>query len=226
MASTPATPLTPSISHSSSIPTPNPNAPLYVPTYAFRAQKSLNVVGAFGGGPDYVSIPGGTLSNGVIGGEEGVEVKVGSPFAGLENAGVSFTAKTMVWSGDGRLYAYALPSCVRVFAFEDAAAGGGAEEGAKLLVELPIKNAIEMRFSPRGTYLSTWERPIKLEDGAQYKNFRVWRVPSAFGDVAGGGGGDAGADGGCLILIRLYRSSTVVAQLAMAMATATASSHP
>ncbi|KAG2021185.1 eukaryotic translation initiation factor 2A [Coprinopsis cinerea AmutBmut pab1-1] len=33
-----------------------------------------------------------------------------------------------------------------------------------------------MSFSPRGTYLSTWERPVKLEDGAQHKNLRVFSV--------------------------------------------------
>lgn len=32
-------------------------------------------------------------------------------------------------------------------------------EGAKLLQELSIPNIIELQFSPRGTYLSTWERP-------------------------------------------------------------------
>lgn len=34
-------------------------------------------------------------------------------------------------------------------------------EGAQLLQELPIVNVVELRFSPRGTYLSTWERPGK-----------------------------------------------------------------
>lgn len=32
-------------------------------------------------------------------------------------------------------------------------------EGAQLLQELSVPNIIELKFSPRGTYLSTWERP-------------------------------------------------------------------
>lgn len=35
---------------------------------------------------------------------------------------------------------------------------------------------MEISFSPRGTYLSIWERPQKLEDGAQHKNLRVFSV--------------------------------------------------
>lgn len=42
--------------------------------------------------------------------------------------------------------------------------------------ELPIPNIVELQFSPRGTYISTWERPVKLEDGSQHKNLRVFSV--------------------------------------------------
>lgn len=45
-----------------------------------------------------------------------------------------------------------------------------------LLQELLLPNVVEISFSPRGTYLSTWERPIKLEDGAQHKNLRIFSV--------------------------------------------------
>lgn len=49
-------------------------------------------------------------------------------------------------------------------------------ETAVLLQELAIPNVIELRFSPRGTYLSTWERHVNLGDGAQHKNLRVFSV--------------------------------------------------
>ncbi|KAK2460701.1 hypothetical protein APHAL10511_007171 [Amanita phalloides] len=75
-------------------------------------------------------------------------------------------ARTSIYSADGRLYAYALPAVVRIF----------QAEGAQVLQELPVPNVIELHFSPRGTYLSTWERPVKSEDGAQYKNLRVFSV--------------------------------------------------
>ncbi|KAJ7500388.1 eukaryotic translation initiation factor eIF2A-domain-containing protein [Mycena galericulata] len=73
-------------------------------------------------------------------------------------------ARIYHYSADGRLYAYALPNVVRIF----------QAEGAQLLQDLPIPNVVDVKFSPRGTYISTWERPVKLEDGSQYKNLRVF----------------------------------------------------
>ncbi|KAF8888252.1 eukaryotic translation initiation factor eIF2A-domain-containing protein [Infundibulicybe gibba] len=73
-------------------------------------------------------------------------------------------ARTYHYSADGRLYTYALPTVVRIF----------RAEGAQLLQELPISNVVDVKFSPRGTYVSTWERPVKLEDGSQHKNLRVF----------------------------------------------------
>ncbi|KAF9528219.1 eukaryotic translation initiation factor eIF2A-domain-containing protein [Crepidotus variabilis] len=105
--------------------------------YSYRAQKALGLVN---GTPDY------------------------APVAGFEGPEVS--AKTQSYSLDGRLYAYVLPTVVRIF----------QAEGAKVLQELPLSNIVEINFSPRGTYLSTWERPVKLEDGAQHKNLRVFSV--------------------------------------------------
>ncbi|KAJ3891070.1 eukaryotic translation initiation factor eIF2A-domain-containing protein [Lentinula edodes] len=87
-----------------------------------------------------------------------------APIAGFESPEVP--ARTYVYSADGRLYAYALPNVVRIF----------QAEGAQLLSELPLSNVIELSFSPRGTYLSTWERPIKLDDNQQHKNLRVFSV--------------------------------------------------
>jgi translation initiation factor 2A len=103
--------------------------------YAFRAQKSLGLVG---GTPDYTALPA---------------------FAAPD-----VPARTYDYSADGRLYAYALPTVVRIF----------QAESAQLLQELPVPNVVEVKFSPRGTYVSTWERPAKLEDGAQHKNLRVF----------------------------------------------------
>ncbi|GLB35631.1 putative functions in the early steps of protein synthesis of a small number of specific mRNAs [Lyophyllum shimeji] len=105
--------------------------------YAFRAQKSLGLVN---GTPDYDLVPGFT--------------------------GPDVPARTFHYSADGRLFAYALPTVVRIY----------QAEGAQLLQELPLPNVIELRFSPRGTYLSTWERPVKLEDGTQHKNLRIFSV--------------------------------------------------
>ena len=49
-------------------------------------------------------------------------------------------------------------------------------ETADLLQELAIPNVVELKFSPRGTYLSLWERHVKLGDGEQHKNLRIFSV--------------------------------------------------
>lgn len=48
----------------------------------------------------------------------------------------------------------------------------------KLIKTIPVKNALEIDFSPQGTYISSWIRPIKLEDGAQHKNLQIWSTAS------------------------------------------------
>jgi len=75
-------------------------------------------------------------------------------------------ARSYKYSSDGRLFAYIVASGVLIY----------QAESAQLLKELPLPNIVEINFSPRGTYLSTWERPVKLEDGAQHKNLRVFSV--------------------------------------------------
>lgn len=104
---------------------------------AVRAQKSLGLVG---GTPSY------------------------DPLEAFQ--GPDVPARTYQYSSDGRLFAYAVPSGVRIY----------QAESAQLVQELAIPNVVEVNFSPRGTYLSTWERPTKLEDGAQHKNLRVFSV--------------------------------------------------
>ncbi|TCD63983.1 hypothetical protein EIP91_004716 [Steccherinum ochraceum] len=78
--------------------------------------------------------------------------------------GPDVPARTYQYSSDGRLFAYAVPTGVFIF----------QAEGAQLLQTLPLANIVELNFSPRGTYLSTWERPVKAEDGSQHKNLRVF----------------------------------------------------
>ena len=93
-------------------------------------------------------------------------------------------ARTYQYSPDGRLFALAVPSgcvglqclwiCVsyaRIFSVRVHQA-----ETAVLLHELIIPDVVELSFSPRGTYLSTWERHVKLGDGSQHKNLRIFSV--------------------------------------------------
>ncbi|KAI0781547.1 translation initiation factor eIF-2A [Trametes elegans] len=105
--------------------------------YAYRAQKSIGLVG---GTPNY------------------------DPIDSFQAPDVP--ARTFKYSSDGRLFAYAIPTGVRIH----------QAESAQLLQELSLPNIVDISFSHRGTYLSTWERPVKLEDGAQHKNLRVFSV--------------------------------------------------
>ncbi|KAF8577018.1 translation initiation factor eIF-2A [Ramaria rubella] len=107
--------------------------------YAFRSQKQLDLVG---GSPAYESFE-----------------RFQKPEA---------TARTYQHSPDGKLFAYAVPTGVRI---------ANAEDG-ELIQELPLPNIIELGFSPKATFLSTWERPVRLEDGCQPKNLRIFCVAS------------------------------------------------
>ncbi|KAI9511541.1 translation initiation factor eIF-2A [Russula earlei] len=107
------------------------------PQYAFRAQNSVGLVS---GSPTYDLIESFKAPD--------------------------VTTRTYKYSLDGRLFALAMPSGVRVHQAETAV----------LLHELPIPNVVDLGFSPRGTYLSTWERHVNLGDGTQQKNLRIFSL--------------------------------------------------
>lgn len=71
-----------------------------------------------------------------------------------------------VYSPCGRYFAYAANEAVVVV---DASVGHE-------LTSLPLTLVYELSFSPRGTFLSTWERPSKDENGDATKNLKIWRV--------------------------------------------------
>ncbi|KAF8514706.1 eukaryotic translation initiation factor eIF2A-domain-containing protein [Hysterangium stoloniferum] len=78
------------------------------------------------------------------------------------------TTRTYQYSPDGKVFAYAVPTGVQIIKAEDGS----------LIRELPVPNIIELGFSPKATFLSTWERPVRVEDGAQHKNLRIFSVDS------------------------------------------------
>lgn len=55
-----------------------------------------------------------------------------------------------------------------------------------MVTSLPAQNVYELGFSPLGTFIITWQRPSKDENGDAVKNLKVWRVVE--------GGTDAGED--------------------------------
>ena len=47
---------------------------------------------------------------------------------------------------------------------------------AAVVATLPTDNVFELGFSPLGTYIITWQRSSKDENGDAVKNLKVWRV--------------------------------------------------
>ena len=45
-----------------------------------------------------------------------------------------------------------------------------------VVTSLPAENVYELGFSPRGTFIITWQRPSKDDGGDAIKNLKVWRV--------------------------------------------------
>ncbi|KAH8888602.1 translation initiation factor eIF-2A [Thozetella sp. PMI_491] len=70
------------------------------------------------------------------------------------------------YSPCGRYFAYATGEGVSIV---DASTGN-------VLTSLPITTVYELGFSPRGSFLGTWERPAKDENGDATKNLKVWRT--------------------------------------------------
>ena len=71
-----------------------------------------------------------------------------------------------VYSPDGRFFAWASPEKVTVV---DASVG-------HVVTTLPAENVYELGFSPAGTYIITWQRPAKDDEGNATKNLKVWRT--------------------------------------------------
>ncbi|KAJ6111656.1 hypothetical protein N7523_007717 [Penicillium sp. IBT 18751x] len=70
------------------------------------------------------------------------------------------------YSPCGRYYAFASPEKVTIV---DASSGN-------LVSTIPAENVFELGFSPLGTYVITWQRASKDENGDATKNLKVWRA--------------------------------------------------
>lgn len=74
-----------------------------------------------------------------------------------------------IYSPCGKWFAWATPEDVKV----------AAAETGKVHTTLPADNVHELGFSPQGSYVITWQRPTKQEDGSTSKNLKVWRTDTA-----------------------------------------------
>lgn len=75
--------------------------------------------------------------------------------------------KALVYSSDGRRYAVASQNEVSIC---DA-------DSSQELQRLPLTGVIDIKFSPKGTWIATWERYVKpTVEGTQHKNMRLWDI--------------------------------------------------
>lgn len=70
------------------------------------------------------------------------------------------------YSPDGKFFAWASPEQVTVI---DPSTG-------HIVTSLPADNVFELGFSPLGTFMITWQRSSKDEEGNAVKNLKVWRT--------------------------------------------------
>ncbi|CAD6584457.1 MAG: hypothetical protein CYPHOPRED_002725, partial [Cyphobasidiales sp. Tagirdzhanova-0007] len=75
--------------------------------------------------------------------------------------------RTSCYSQNGSIYAVSTSHGIYIYDVTDT-------DTIKLLKLLPVKNAIEISLSPKGTYLSTWVRPVKLAEDGQHKNMQIF----------------------------------------------------
>lgn len=102
--------------------------------------------------------------------QKSLGVKAGVPnfpdVHGFDGAHVG--SRMLVYSASGSRLAVALEQGTQIYDVRDT--------GVELRLEVPVSRAIELALSPRGTYLQTWERPVKGEDGSYSRNLRIWHA--------------------------------------------------
>lgn len=102
-----------------------------------------------------------------------------SPVSGFdrEEADSSNQTRVFKYSPDGRWVAMAMDNHLLLLDTSDPTASARAHT-------IPIPRVVDIAFSPRGAYLSTWQRPYKDEAGNNAPNLRIWRTSDAAEMVA------------------------------------------
>ncbi|KDN48186.1 translation initiation factor eIF-2A [Tilletiaria anomala UBC 951] len=92
-----------------------------------------------------------------------------SAVSGFEQ--VTGPTRVFQYSPDGSTFAAAMEEFTRLVDTREASS-------SKVKLDLPASKVVALEFSPKGNYLSTWERPNKLEDGSMSRNLRIWNSNS------------------------------------------------
>lgn len=119
--------------------------------FAWRSQKA---VGVYSGPPTYESL--GSLVD---------ESVLNSP------------ARTFQYSADGSLLAFAFDHACLILSTKAGASSSSTPSQdlqCKPLHTLEVDKVVDLQFSPRGRFLSTWQRPFKDDEGNNARNLHVW----------------------------------------------------
>ena len=91
-------------------------------------------------------------------------------------------ARTFQYSLDGSLLACAFDSvCLLVATQPESTSSLASTSSAndfecRALHSLPVDKVVDLQFSPKGKFLSTWQRPSKDAEGNNEKNLNIWNT--------------------------------------------------
>ncbi|MCO5599764.1 hypothetical protein L7F22_053871 [Adiantum nelumboides] len=120
--------------------------------FAWRSQKA---VGIFSGAPNYVSLTGS-----------------------IDESVLQSAARTFQYSQNGSLVAFAFDNHCLVLSTNGSSSSSSKDEQCKPLHTFEVDKVVDLQFSPKGRFLSTWKRPFKDAEDKNAKNLQVWDCES------------------------------------------------
>lgn len=131
--------------------------------FTWRSQKAI---GIYSGPPNYASVA------------EQIDPEL-----------LNSTARTFQYSLDGSLLACAFDSVCLLVSTQDSSTASTSSSSnpidfqCKALHSLPVEKVVDLQFSPKGKFISTWQRPSKDAEGNNEKNLNIWNTET--GDKVG-----------------------------------------
>ncbi|UZJ56294.1 hypothetical protein CBS101457_005614 [Exobasidium rhododendri] len=123
--------------------------------FTWRSQKAI---GIYSGPPEYTS-QANQLDEGLL----------------------NSTARTFQYSLDGSLLACAFDSVCLLIKAQPASSESSSSSSTndfqcQALHSLPVEKVVDLQFSPKGKFISTWQRPSKDAEGNSERNLNIWNT--------------------------------------------------
>ncbi|KAJ1022343.1 hypothetical protein NDA13_005253 [Ustilago tritici] len=120
--------------------------------------------------PSAVPVPAGeATTQWAYRAQKSIGLNTGSPSYTSVNGFDQVQGSTRVfqYSPDGSTFAAAMDDFTRLVDTRSAST-------SSVKRDLPCPKVVDLQFSPKGGFLSTWQRPSKLEDGSAARNLKIW----------------------------------------------------